>query len=134
MMLPDYFWAKVAVVLERDACWLWKGARTAGGYGTFYERSGPNETRPPRAPGERAPRPGRQLLAHRVMYETIVGPIPEGLDIDHLCRNRACVRPKHLEPVTRQENLLRGHQSLRDARIDREIEEFFAARERAGSA
>lgn len=48
------------------------------------------------------------LLAHRVAYEEQVGPIPEGLQLDHLCRNRACVNVAHLEPVTHRENQLRG--------------------------
>jgi hypothetical protein len=46
--------------------------------------------------------------AHRVVYEALVGPIPTGLQLDHLCRTRACVNPAHLEPVTRRENILRG--------------------------
>lgn len=50
----------------------------------------------------------RGRLAHRVAYEQARGPIPEGLELDHLCRNRACVNPDHLEPVTHRENLLRA--------------------------
>ena len=52
---------------------------------------------------------GRATTAHRAMYQILVGPIPDGLQLDHLCRNRSCFNPKHLEPVTCQENLLRGH-------------------------
>lgn len=51
---------------------------------------------------------GRHLLAHRASYEFIVGPIPDGLVIDHLCRNTSCVHPGHLEPVTHAENIRRG--------------------------
>lgn len=51
---------------------------------------------------------GRTLYAHRYVYERLVGPIPAGLVIDHLCRNRACCNPEHLEPVTQRENCLRG--------------------------
>lgn len=50
----------------------------------------------------------KKLLAHRWSYEFHVGPIPEGLDLDHLCRNRGCVNPDHLEPVTREENIRRA--------------------------
>lgn len=71
------------------ACWEWQAYRNADGYGQF--------------------RVGTQTCrAHRVSYEHFVGPIPEGLQLDHLCRNRGCVRPSHLEPVTGQENVVRG--------------------------
>lgn len=66
------------------------GYRKKGGWGVFTLRR--NECRP----------------AHRFAYEWLVGPIPEGFTIDHLCRNRGCVNPRHLEPVTRGENTLRG--------------------------
>lgn len=75
--------------LVGDGCWRWTAAKNSRGYGTLNL-------------GE------RWVLAHRIMYETLVGPISDGLVLDHLCRNRACVRPGHLEPVTQQENLLRG--------------------------
>lgn len=83
------FWAKVDRS-DEDGCWLWL-AHTAAGYGRF-----------------RLSNPRRIEGAHRVAYELLIGPIPEGLDIDHLCRNRSCVNPAHLEPVTRGENVRRG--------------------------
>ena len=82
------FWPKVR---KTEGCWEWTGARSPGGYGQI------------RAAGRR-----RLLQAHRVAYELLRGPIPEGLTIDHLCRNPGCVNPAHLEPVTMRENLLRG--------------------------
>jgi len=88
--LPDRFWAKV----DRrgpDECWEWQGGRTMGGYGRFE------------MPGQR----GRGTGAHRVAYQLLVGPIPDGLTLDHLCRNKPCVNPAHLEPVTAEENLRR---------------------------
>lgn len=86
--LPARFWAKV--VVTESGCWEWQASLTAGGYGQFY----PKKSLPRRA--------------HRVAYEALVGPIPEGLQLDHLCRTRRCCNPSHVEPVTSRENTMRG--------------------------
>lgn len=72
-------------------CWLWKGALSRKGYGHIS------------APGRR----GGTLQVHVVVYEFFFGPVPDGLEIDHLCRVRNCVRPSHLEAVTHVVNLRR---------------------------
>lgn len=87
----DRFLSKVR---RSEGCWTWAGAHDIQGYGRFQ------------ASGERT-RP-RELRAHRVAYELLVGPIGPGLTIDHLCRNRGCVNPAHLEPVSIRDNLHRG--------------------------
>jgi hypothetical protein len=75
-----------------SGCIEWTGYIDRHGYGRF-------------GPGGRD---GGKVSAHRWSYEHNVGPIPDGFQIDHLCRNRKCVNPDHLEPVTQRENILRG--------------------------
>ena len=88
-----------------SACWIWQRA-LRNGYGCF-------------GIGGRAKNGGHLVYAHRYYYELANGPIPEGLHIDHLCRNRACIRPDHLEPVTCAENLRRGNGTkLTQAKVD----------------
>ena len=83
----DRFWPKVRQD-DETGCWNWVG-NTSDGYGAL--------------------RIDRKMVkAHRFAYELLVGPIPDGLQLDHLCRNRACCNPGHLEPVTDVENILRG--------------------------
>lgn len=76
-------------VEDTGDCWEWQGALSPKGYGAFSVKS-------------------VKVGAHRFAYQEFVGPIPEGLEIDHLCRNRACVNPDHLEPVTHKANVLRS--------------------------
>lgn len=76
-------------------CWLWTAKMLWTGYGQFWASTQRGNT--------------RIVYAHRFAYEDAVGPIPEGLFIDHLCRVRACVNPAHLEPVTHRENTLRSN-------------------------
>jgi HNH endonuclease len=90
------FWEKVdqqgPVPVHRPdlgPCWIWLGAPNEGGYGTFWHED-------------------KKRFAHRFSYELFIAPIPDELVIDHLCRNRICVNPDHLEPVTDRVNVLRG--------------------------
>lgn len=87
--LEERFWARVEK-RGPEECWLWTGPLNRSGYGGIGVRG------------------ARNVGAHRVAYELLVGSIPEGLHIDHLCRVRHCVNPAHLEPVTAQENMRRG--------------------------
>ena len=83
------------ILVTESGCWDWQGPVAPDGYGRMMVGS--------RTTGER-----RTALAHRLSWEEANGPIPAGLQLDHLCRNRRCVNPAHLEPVTQRENILRG--------------------------
>lgn len=87
-------------VLIGDGCWEWSGATTPNGYGVIG----------------RGRRGEGNVMVHRAAYEELVGPIPAGLHVDHLCRNRLCCRPDHLEPVTQAENNRRSREACRAAR------------------
>lgn len=76
-----------------NGCWEWLGCLNKGGYGKFRFR-------------------GEAWLAHRAGYELLIGPIPNGLELDHVCRNHWCVNPWHVEPVTHRENMRRSEPAM----------------------
>lgn len=90
--LPLRFWKKVTIN-EETGCWHWNGAHTHSDYGHLGVK-------------------GKMWKAHRYAYTMIVGPIPEGMSLDHLCRNRRCCNPAHLDPVTHKENCSRGNNGI----------------------
>jgi hypothetical protein len=83
----ERFWQKVN---KTDTCWIWVGSKNDEAYGNFNHN-------------------GTVVKAHRFAYELLKGPIPKDRELDHLCRNPSCVNPEHLEAVTHQENMKRGH-------------------------
>lgn len=86
--LGHRFASKIQVA--SNGCWEWTAAKRRDGYGVYKLAS------------------GTTVIAHRHSYQTLIGPIPDGLQLDHLCRNRPCCNPEHLEPVTNRENSLRS--------------------------
>ena len=76
--------------VQRDGCWIWNGRPKDTGYGQI--KIG-----------------GKVINAHRAVWEAMRGPVPRGLELDHICGVRLCVNPDHLEPVTHRENILRGN-------------------------
>lgn len=93
--LEQRFWARVR---KTRGCWPWIGHRQGKGYGQM-EFKGPTKT--------------HTLTAHRLSYMLNVGSIPEGMVIDHVCQNKSCVNPSHLEPVTHAENCRRRENNRR---------------------
>jgi len=95
-MLPDRFWERVE---KTPTCWLWTGA-TSQGYGHIRVN-------------------GKVHRAHRLSYEDAIGPVPDGLELDHLCHVTVCVNPAHLEAVTHSENMRRSITAVTPAEIMR---------------
>lgn len=111
----ERFWSHV----ERrgpEECWPWTGAQDGHGYGCMMMgRRGINR---------------RVVKAYRVAYELLIGKVPEGLQLDHLCRNPICVNPKHLEPVTSKENTMRGNnQTVRQSQQTHCLRGHFLSKE-----
>ena len=94
--MRERFWRNVDRTIGEAACWLWGAFISPNGYGQFSFQTGKaKDTR-------------LTVWAHRCSYLLTHGSIPDGLYLDHLCRNRSCVNPSHLQPVSARENLMRG--------------------------
>lgn len=84
------FWSHVKAPVNIIECWIWQGSKNNQGYGGISFK-------------------GKALLAHRCAFEVVFGEIPKGRVIDHLCRNRLCVNPYHMQVTTQKENVHRGN-------------------------
>ena len=99
--LPQRFLEKIIIDQETGCC-IWTGSHVGKvGYGYFWSKSG-------------------SCRAHKFCYESIIGPVPKGMELDHLCRNTLCVLPYHLEPVSHLENVRRGVSSETSGKYQKE--------------
>jgi hypothetical protein len=96
----EHFLDIVFPIMKEKGCWLWPRNITSRGYGLFY-----TSQKGKRLNGVW----GKPVRAHRYMHELAMGLIPENLSLDHLCRNKSCIRPSHLEAVSQGENVMRGN-------------------------
>jgi HNH endonuclease len=92
MKLPTQIRQRIRIPANPDACWNWIGSLNICGYGRMWQKH-----------------LDTTAYAHRIVYEMLVGPIQKPLTIDHLCKNKRCVNPKHLEPVPIRVNILRSN-------------------------
>ena len=90
--LEQSLWSKVQ---KTDTCWLWTGCCSKAGYGVLSSGG----------------KKGKIVLAHRLVYTLLAGPIPDGMELDHCCNNPRCVRPdkEHVRPMTHRDNIMRGN-------------------------
>ena len=103
------FASSVALPTALDGCWEWTAGRNNRGYAQYVTHGKNN------------------VSGHRFAYEQFVGQIPAGLVLDHLCENRGCVNPAHLDPVTQSVNMLRHHHRRRAEKLAREASSLRAA-------